>query len=76
MSWPFIKEFSPIFPQLGGGDYPLKFKKDKGASASQTSGVGEFNPNDPKSGGELESWRGLFLLVTHLFKSCCLNFLI
>ena len=63
-------------PPRSGVDYPLKFKKDEGVYVSKTSGVGEFNPNDPKSGGELESWRDFFLFAIHLFKSCCFNFLI
>ena len=42
-------------PLKSGVDYPLKFKKDEGTSSSQTSGVGVFIPNGPKSEGQLES---------------------
>ena len=34
-----------------GVDYLLKFKEGEGIPTSQTSGVGEFNPDDPKNGG-------------------------
>ena len=35
-------------------DHPFKFKKDERLSMSRNSGLGNFIPNDPKSGVEFE----------------------